>query len=176
MEFIKTTIDGAWLLEPEIFSDERGFFTRTFCKDEFEAHQMSPNIVQCSLSHNNLKGTFRGLHSQKSPHEEAKLVRCIRGKIYDIILDLRQNSPTYMKSYWIELSQENCLALYIPEGVYHGFQTLEDNSDIYYQMSQVYHPESASGVRYNDPQIDIKLPLDISIISERDRTYPDYKK
>ncbi|MHB8654740.1 MAG: dTDP-4-dehydrorhamnose 3,5-epimerase [Terriglobia bacterium] len=173
MIFTKTKLDGAWIIEPERVEDERGFFARTFCQKEFEAQGLNSQLVQCSISFNKKKGILRGMHSQARPYEEAKLVRCTRGAIYDVVLDVRPGSATYKEWVAVELTAENRLALYIGKGFAHGFQTLEPNTEVYYQMSEFYHPECARGVRWNDPACQIKWPLESVIISEKDRNYPD---
>lgn len=174
MIFVETTLKGAYLIEPERIEDDRGFFARTFCQKEFEVRGLNPNMLQCSISFNKMKGTLRGLHYQATPHEEAKLIRCTRGVIYDVIVDLRPESPTYRQWIAIELSQESRTAVYVPEGFAHGFQTLTDNAEVYYQISQFHHPEAARGVRWNDPAFGITWPVDQRIISSRDQEYLDF--
>ena len=147
MIFTETRLAGAYLIEPERIEDERGFFARTWCRDEFERHGLNPRLVQCNVSYNARRGTLRGMHYQAKPHEEAKLVRCTRGAIYDVIVDLRPDSPTYRQWVAAELTAENRRMLYIPEGFAHGFQTLADETEVFYQMSELFHPESARGVR-----------------------------
>jgi dTDP-4-dehydrorhamnose 3,5-epimerase len=141
--FIETKLKGAFIIKPERLEDERGFFARTFCREEFTVHSLNPNMVQCDISFNKRVGTLRGLHYQAAPHEEAKLVRCTRGALYDVIVDLRRESPTFMQWVSVELTADNHRMLYIPERLAHGFQTLEDDTEIFYQMSEFYHPESA---------------------------------
>ncbi|MGH9437794.1 MAG: dTDP-4-dehydrorhamnose 3,5-epimerase [Terriglobia bacterium] len=175
MTFTETKLKGAFIIEPELHEDERGFFARTFCQREFEAHGLNPRIVQCSVSFNKKRGTLRGIHYQAPPHAEAKSVRCIRGAIYDVIVDLRGESATFKEWTAVELSAGNGKVLYVPEGCGHGFQTLEDNSEVSYQMSEFYDPGCARGVRWNDPAIGVEWPItDGIIISERDSHYPDY--
>lgn len=174
MNFIKTEIPGAYIIELERLSDHRGFFARSFCEEEFRAHGLNPSVAQCSLSFNPKKGTVRGLHSQKWPHEEAKLVRCTQGAVYDVILDLRPDSDTFLRHVAVELTAENHRMLYVPEGVYHGFMTMEDNSEVFYQMSTAFHGESAVGVRWNDPAFGIKWPGPMTCISEKDKNHPDF--
>lgn len=174
MIFTATNVAGVWIIDPEKRSDDRGFFSRTYCHEEFAAHGLNPAVVQCNISFNLHRGTLRGLHSQLPPWEEAKLVRCSRGAIYDLALDLRPGSPSYLKHAAATLTAENSRMLYVPEGVYHGFLTLGDNSEVHYQMSQYYHPECSVGVRWDDPAFGIELPEPVRIISERDRTFPDY--
>lgn len=172
--FVPTRLAGAFILEPEKQDDERGFFARTWCQREFEAHGLNPRLVQCSISFNKKKGTLRGLHFQAPPHEEAKLVRCTMGAIYDVILDLRGHSPTFKQHVAVVLSAENRRMLYVPEGLAHGFQTLEDHTEVFYQMSEFYVPGSAGGVRWDDPAFGIQWPAADRIISERDRSYPNF--
>ena len=173
VRFVRTELPGAWVIEPEFVSDERGAFARTWCRREFAEHGLNPALVQCNVSINRLKGTVRGMHFQRAPHAEAKLVRCTRGTILDVIVDLRGDSPTFRRWITCELSDENHRLLYIPEGLAHGFQTLTDHSEVHYQMSHEYHPDSAGGVRWNDPAINIQWPLAIASISDRDRSWPD---
>lgn len=174
MLFKETTLKDSYVIEPQIHKDQRGLFFRTFCEKEFESKNLSSHFPQCSISVNPLKGTIRGMHYQVTPYEEAKLVRCIKGSIYDVILDLRTDSPSYMKFFSIELSEYNNYALYIPKGFAHGFQTLEDNSILYYHISEFYNDNASKGIRYNDPIFNITWPLEISIISERDKNYEDF--
>lgn len=162
------------MIEPEKRADERGFFARTFCKREFELHGLNSQVAQCNTSFNKKKGILRGMHFQAAPFGEVKLVRCTAGAIYDVIIDLRPASRTFKGYFGAELSAENGTMLYIPEGFAHGFQTLRDGSEVFYQMSQVYSPEHARGVRWNDPAFGIDWPADERIIVERDRTYPDF--
>jgi dTDP-4-dehydrorhamnose 3,5-epimerase len=179
--FKETKLKGAYVIELEPVEDERGFFARSFCKQEFEKHSLKMNIVQCNISYNRKKGTLRGMHYQVAPHEEAKLVSCIRGTIYDVIIDLRPSSPTYCQWFAIELPAHcsrltaNYKMLYIPKGFAHGFQTLEDDTEVFYQMSEFYHSECAKGVRWDDPAFEIEWPFTPSIISEKDRSYPNFQ-
>ena len=167
---------GAFIIEPEKMEDERGFFARTWDQKEFGAHGLNPRLVQCNTSFNKRAGTLRGMHYQAAPHEEAKLVRCTRGAIYDVIVDLRASSPTFKQWTAVELTAYNRLMLYVPEGFAHGFQTLEDETEVFYQMSEFYHPESARGVRWNDPAFGIEWPVaEKCIISERDNSFEDFK-
>ena len=174
MIFKETKLKGTFVIEPERIEDERGFFARTFCRNEFEAHGLNPHLVQCSVSFNKKKGTLRGMHYQVSPHQETKLVRCTAGAIYDVMLDLRPISPTFRQWLSAELTGENQRMLYIPEGVAHGFQTLQDEAEVLYQMSEFFYPECARGVRWDDPKFGIEWPRAERIISERDRAYPDF--
>lgn len=181
MIFRETKLKGAFLIEPELREDERGFFARTFCSREFAAHNLNFNFVQCNVSFNKKKGTLRGMHYQVAPHEEAKLVRCTRGALYDVIIDLRQDSSTFKKWMAVELTSDNRHMLYIPEGFAHGFLTLTDNSEVFYQMSQSHVPDAARGVRWNDEAFKIEwLPADNGskenefVMSDKDRTYPAF--
>jgi dTDP-4-dehydrorhamnose 3,5-epimerase len=176
MIFTETKLKGAFVIEPEQLEDERGFFARTWCQREFTNHGLNPSIAQCSISFNRKRGTLRGMHYQIEPHAETKIVRCTQGTIYDVIIDLRQDSPTFTQWLGVELSAENRRMLYIPEGFAHGFQTLEDNTEIFYQISEFYAPECARGIRWNDPTFAIEWPDGEPIISERDRSYPDFSK
>ncbi len=158
----------------EKYVDRRGYFARTYCEQEFASHGLNSSFVQCNVSFNKLKGTLRGMHFQTAPYEEAKLIRCTRGAIYDVIIDLRLGSPTFKRHFTIALSAENGKMLYVPEGFAHGFQTLEDNTEVFYQMSQFYTADHARGVRWNDPAFGIEWPADERIILERDQSYPDF--
>jgi len=173
--FRETELPSAYIIEPQRFEDERGFFARTWCRKEFSSHGLNPKIAQISLSYSPLKGTLRGMHYQAKPHQEAKLIRCTRGAIFDVIIDLRKTSPTYLKHIAVELNSENRLMLYAPEGFAHGFLTLQDGTEVLYQMSEFYHPESQRGVRWDDPAFQIRWPFRPTVISERDATYPDYE-
>ena len=171
MIFTETKLAGSFLVELEQIEDERGFFARSWCAEEFKKRGLNPNLVQCNISHNKLAGTFRGMHYQAEPHPEAKLVRCTRGKIFDVIVDIRPSSTTFKQWVGVELSAENRRALYIPEGMAHGFLTLIENTEVMYQMSEYYHPECSRGIRWNDPAFEIRWPEDIKIISDRDKRY-----
>jgi dTDP-4-dehydrorhamnose 3,5-epimerase len=173
MVFTESKLQGVFIVAPERREDSRGFFARTFCRQEFEAAGLNSNIVQCSVSFNREKGTLRGLHYQDSPHAEVKLVRCTRGVVYDVVVDLRPQSPTFREWIGVGLDLENRLSVYIPKGCAHGFLTLEDSSEVTYQMSEFYHQESARGVRWNDPAFQIDWPGEVNVISERDSSYPD---
>jgi dTDP-4-dehydrorhamnose 3,5-epimerase len=174
VKFTETRLKGATIIDIEPIEDERGFFARSWCREEFEAHGLNPVLVQCSISFNRRKGTLRGMHYQAKPHEEAKLVRCTRGAIYDVILDLRPGSATSGQWVSVELSAENRQSLYVPEGFAHGFQTLADNTEVFYQISAVYVPESARAIRWNDPAFQIAWPLPITAISGKDQSYPNF--
>lgn len=174
MRFISTPIPGAWLIEIEPVEDERGFFARTFCAQQLAAHGLEGRMVQQSIAFNKRKGTLRGMHYQAPPYEETKLVRVTKGCIYDVILDLRKDSSSYLSWYAVELSADNHRTLYVPKGVAHGYQTLEDNTEVFYQMDQSYVPSHACGVRWNDPMFNIEWPIRDPIISARDASFPDY--
>jgi dTDP-4-dehydrorhamnose 3,5-epimerase len=173
MNFIETGIPGAYVIAPEAKADSRGSFARTWCAYEFESMGLNPRLVQCSTSINLRAGTLRGLHYQTRPHLEAKLVRCTRGRAFDVVVDLRPGSPTFGRWYGEEISARNGRMMYVPEGVAHGFQTIEDETEIFYQISTYYAPEFAAGVRWNDPEIGIDWPLPAApIISDRDAKLP----
>lgn len=175
MKFTETCLTGAFLIELEKLADERGFFARSWCQKEFAAHGLNPNLVQCNISFNKKKGTLRGMHYQKKPHEEAKLVRCTMGAIFDVIIDLRSDSPSFKQWTGIELTADSRQMLYVPEGFAHGFLTLSDDSEVFYQMSEFYHPECAAGVCWNDPVFGITWPDAVNSISEHDCTYPEFR-
>lgn len=174
MIFTQTRLNGAFIIEPEKIHDERGFFARTWCKREFIARGLHPDLVQCNISFNIKKGTLRGMHHQVAPHEEVKLVRCTAGAIYDVIIDLRPTSPTFKAWLAVELTAQNRKMLYIPRGFSHGFLTLKDDTEVFYQMSEFYAPECARGIRWNDPAFNIEWPIEITVISEKDSQYPDF--
>ena len=174
MKFVETELKGAFIIEPEILEDERGFFARTWCRKEFEQYGLNPKMAQCNISFNRNKGTLRGMHYQAPPFEEAKLVRCTMGAVHDVIIDLRPNSKTFMQWIDVELSAENRRMIYIPEGFAHGFLTLENDTEVFYQMSEFYAPEYARGVRWNDPKFSVQWPDDVRIISEKDKNFKDF--
>jgi dTDP-4-dehydrorhamnose 3,5-epimerase len=174
MHFIPVSLLGAYVIEPDALEDDRGFFARTWCQQEFDKKGLDPHLVQCNISFNKKRGTLRGMHCQVSPFAETKLVRCTQGAIYDVIVDLRPESQTYLQWTAIELTAENRKALYVPKGFAHGFQTLEDSSEVFYQMSEFYAPDYARGFRWNDPQFNINWPEPVSMISERDQAYEKY--
>lgn len=176
MIFTETKLKGAFIIEPEWLEDERGFFARTWCRQEFKTNGLNPNLVQCNISFNKKKGTLRGMHYQAAPYQEAKLVRCTAGAIYDVIIDLRPASLTFKQWVAIKLTAENRKMLYIPEDFAHGFQTLADNTEIFYQMSQFYHPEAARGVRWDDPAFGVEWPVTVQgrIISAKDQAYVNF--
>jgi dTDP-4-dehydrorhamnose 3,5-epimerase len=172
--FTETKIAGAFIIEIEKKADQRGFFSRTWDVDICEAHGLNPRIVQANTSFTSQKGTIRGLHYQGAPYQEAKTLRCIRGRIFDVIIDLRPKSPTYLQWFGLELSAIEHKILYVPENIAHGFQTLEDNAEVTYQASQYYTPEAERGIRFNDPTINIKWPKPVSAISDKDRNWGDF--
>jgi dTDP-4-dehydrorhamnose 3,5-epimerase len=177
MTFSETPLRGAFVIDIESQPDERGFFARTWCAREFEAHGLETRFVQASLSFNRQPATLRGLHYQVAPHEEAKLIRCTTGAIFDVLVDLRPDSPTYTHHFSVVLSSANRRLLYVPRGLAHGFQTLEPNVEVEYQMSGFHHPECARGVRWNDPAFGIDWPLaERRIMLARDRSYPDFHR
>src|ERR1700686_570994 len=172
--FSETELPGAYVVELEKREDERGFFARTWCEREFLEHKLSPRTVQCNISFNKQKGTLRGMHYQVAPAAETKLVRCTQGAIYDVIIDLRQDSATFKRHLGVMLTAKNYKMLYVPEGFAHGFQALEENTEVFYQMSEYYSPQHARGVRWNDPAFGIDWPIGEPIMVERDRNYPDF--
>ncbi len=174
MIFQETKLKGAYIVDIERREDDRGFFARSWCRREFEAHGLNPRIAQCDVSFNARKGTLRGMHYQVKPFEEAKLVRCTMGSLCDVIVDLRPGSPTFKKHLGVVLTAENRTMLYVPEGFAHGFLTLEDETEVHYQISEFYAPDHARGFRWNDPAFGIAWPADVTVISERDRNYPDF--
>lgn len=174
MTFQKTGIEGAWLVQVEKQHDERGFFARTWCKREFSQLGLSDELVQCSIAHNRVKGTMRGMHFQREPYAECKLVRCTMGAVYDVIIDLRPASPTYKRHFGVELTAASCDALFVPRGCAHGYLTLADDAELFYQMSQFYSPAHAAGVRWNDPAFGVAWPAPVRVISRRDAEYPDF--
>jgi dTDP-4-dehydrorhamnose 3,5-epimerase len=174
MIFTETKLPGAYLIDVEKRGDHRGFFARAWCQQEFEEHDLVPRVVQANISFNKRKGTLRGMHYQVAPYAETKLVRCVRGALYDVIIDLRPDSPTYMQWLGVELTDENYRMLYVPEGFAHGFQTLMDNTEATYQVSQFYTPGAEGGVRYDDPAFGIEWPIDVQVISDKDGSWPNY--
>lgn len=171
MRFIPTKLEGVWVIEPQPHKDSRGLFARTYCAREFGEQGLADTFVQCNTSWNAGKGTVRGLHYQLPPSSEVKLVRCTAGALWDVIVDLRPNSPTYFQHAGIELTATNRLALYVPEMFAHGFQTLEEGTEVFYQMSEFYAPKLARGIRYDDPKLGIQWPLPITSISDHDLSW-----
>jgi dTDP-4-dehydrorhamnose 3,5-epimerase len=174
--FSEASVDGALIVDVERHDDERGYFARTWCAQEFADNGLNPGLSQASVSFSRRRGTLRGLHYQAPPHAEDKLVRCPRGAIYDVVLDLRPGSPTYLRHFGLALDEETHRALYVPKGCAHGFQTLTEDTLVFYQMSEPHAPESARGVRWDDPAFGIEWPLPDPILKERDATYPDYRR
>ena len=180
MIFNETRLKGVYLIELEHLEDARGFFARTFCREEFEKHGLNPCVAQCNVSFNRRSGTLRGMHYQVPPYSEAKLITCLAGTIYDVIIDLRHDSPTYRAWEAFELCARrpqitpHSPMLYVPEGFAHGFQTLEDDTEVFYQMSTFYHPPSARGLRWNDPTFNIQWPDAERTMSEQDRNFPNF--
>jgi dTDP-4-dehydrorhamnose 3,5-epimerase len=175
MIFRETELRGAFLVEPEMLEDNRGFFARAWCKREFERHGLVGTLAQSNISFNRKAGTLRGMHYQLAPHEEVKLVRCTKGAIYDVIIDLRRQSPTYLEWFAVELTADNYKMVYVPKGFAHGYQTQLDNTEVFYQVSDFYTPAAEQGVRYDDPIFEIRWPMDVQAISDKDRNLPDYR-
>ena len=172
MRFTPLELDGAFIVDLDRIEDERGFFARSWCADEFQSRGLDPRTVQCNVSFNRKRGTLRGMHYQNPPHEEAKLVRCTQGAVYDVVVDIRADSPTYRQWVGVELTARNYRALYVPIGFAHGFQTLADDSEVFYQMAEAYHPESAAGFRHDDPAVGITWPVDLKTVSDKDLALP----
>jgi dTDP-4-dehydrorhamnose 3,5-epimerase len=175
MIYLETKLPGAYEIRLAPINEERGFFARSWCQKEFESHGLNPRLVQCNVSVTLRKGTLRGMHFQAAPSAEAKLVRCTRGAIYDVVLDLRPQSPAFKNWITVVLTAEKRNMIYVPEGCGHGFLTLEDDVEVFYQMSEFYNAEAARGVRWDDPAFQITWPAKVEVISERDRTYPDFE-
>lgn len=176
LRFTETKLKGAYVIELEKLGDDRGFFTRTWDKKIFQERGLNSDLAQMSFSYSKRKGTLRGMHFQVNPFEETKIVRCLRGKIFDVIIDLREKSETYKEWISFELDDENRKMVYIPEGFAHGFQTLEDNTEVFYQMSNWFSPEHAKGIRWDDKEFDIKWPIQNVIISDKDKMYEEFAK
>lgn len=174
MIFSELKLRGAYIIDIERLEDERGFFARSWCQREFEEHGLNPRLAQCNISFNSKEGTLRGMHYQARPFEEAKLVRCTMGSVYDVIVDLRPDSTSFKQHIGVALTTDNRKMLYVPEGFAHGFLTLESNTEVFYQMSEFYAPDHARGFRWNDPAFAIRWPGEIRTISDRDRKYPDF--
>ena len=174
MIFRETKLRGSFIIELEKLEDQRGFFARGWCKKEFESHGIETSLVQANISMNKERGTLRGMHHQISPYIETKLVRCTRGSVYDVIVDLRQDSSTYKQWLGVKLTSDNYRMLYVPKGFAHGYQTLEDNTELFYHVSEFYTPTAERGVRYNDSAFAISWPLEVQVISDKDKSWPDY--
>jgi dTDP-4-dehydrorhamnose 3,5-epimerase len=175
MKFRETAVAGVYEIDLEERTDERGFFARSWCQEEFAKHNLNTRIAQCNISFNARRGTLRGLHYQDKPFPEAKVVRCTRGAIFDVAVDLRRESSTFCKWVGVELTSDNRKSLYIPEGCAHGFLALSEDSEIFYLMSEFYHADLSRGVRWNDPAFGVVWPARVEVISDRDQTYPDFK-
>ncbi|MFC2085950.1 dTDP-4-dehydrorhamnose 3,5-epimerase [Bacteroidota bacterium] len=175
MIFTETKLSGAFIIDVEKRGDNRGFFARVFCRSEFEAHGLNAFVAQANTSYSKYQGTLRGMHFQRAPHEEAKLVRCTRGALHDVIIDLRPDSPTFQQWIGVDLTSENHRMLYVPEGFGHGFQTLVDDTEVTYLVSEFYAPQVEGGVRYNDPAFGIDWPGEVTVISDKDRNWPDFE-
>jgi dTDP-4-dehydrorhamnose 3,5-epimerase len=174
MIFTETKLKGAFILEVKKIEDERGFFGRSWCKKELEDHGLKANVVQANVSYNKVKGTLRGMHFQKPPYQETKLVRCTRGAIYDVIIDLRPDSPTYKQYIGVELTEDNYRMLFVPEDFAHGFITLQDTTEVTYQVTQNYTPGAEGGIRWNDPAFNIEWPMEPVVVSGKDQVHPDF--
>lgn len=175
MIFSETKLKGAFTLELKKIEDERGFFARSYCQKEMEAHGLTAQVVQANVSFNPKKGTLRGMHYQVAPHEESKLVRCTRGAIFDVIIDLRPDSPTYKQWFGVELTANNYKMMFVPEGFAHGYLTLENHTEVTYQVSQFYAPGAEQGIRWDDPAFNIQWSIEPELISEKDKAHPDFK-
>jgi dTDP-4-dehydrorhamnose 3,5-epimerase len=173
MIFTESPLPGVYLIELERLADERGFFTRSYCAEEFADRGLGPELRQCSVSYNARAGTLRGMHYQSAPHEEHKLVRCTAGAVFDVVVDIRESSPTYRRWFGAELTAVNRLSLFIPPGFAHGFVSLADHAELYYMISAAHAPQSSRGFRWNDPAFAIEWPLTPTVISARDASYPD---
>jgi len=171
MIFTETKLKGAFIIDLELREDQRGAFARTFCANEFEAHGLKPTVAQCNLSFNHKAGTLRGMHYQVPPAAETKLVRCTQGAIYDVIIDMRPNSPTFMQHIGVELTAENRRSLYVPEMFAHGYQSLTDGAEVVYQVGEFYTPGYERGLRYDEPALGIEWPLPVTVISEKDAAW-----
>jgi len=175
MIFRETRLKGAFVVEMERREDHRGYFARTWCAEEFRSHGLNISMVQANTAHSKVRGTLRGMHMQKAPYGEAKLIRCIRGAIYDVMLDVRPDSATFKEWVSVELDEKSNLMLFVPEGFAHGYQALRDDTEVFYLVSQFYSPECETGVRYDDPAFRIQWPIrDVALISEKDRSWPDF--
>jgi dTDP-4-dehydrorhamnose 3,5-epimerase len=173
--FVETELPGAFVVELERREDERGFFARAWCRREFEQHGLAGRLLQCNISFNERAGTLRGMHYQVAPNAEAKFIRCTRGEVYDVIVDLRPSSPTFKRWFGVELTAANGRALYVPEGFAHGYQTVVDETETFYQVSELYTPSAERGVRWDDPAFRIEWPeVEQRVISEKDRSWPDF--
>jgi dTDP-4-dehydrorhamnose 3,5-epimerase len=175
MRYENTHINGVVLITPEQIADERGFFARTWGQDDFEAHGLNTRVVQRNLSYNRVVGTLRGMHFQHAPHAENKLVSCVTGAVFDVAIDIRLESPTFGQWFGVELRADTGTMLYVPEGCAHGYVSLEPDSTVEYLISEFYHPDSAEGVRWNDPFFAVRWPVEPTVMNDRDRSWPDFK-
>lgn len=175
MKFQETKLAGAYIVNLNLLQDDRGFFSRMFCREEFQQHGLVPDVMQGNMSWNKTRGTLRGMHYQHDPYQETKFIRCTRGAIYDVIIDLRKDSTTYQEWIGVELTADNRTALFVPKDFAHGFITLEDNTEVFYLVSQSYQPGSEGGIRWDDPRFNIEWPLTPTCISPKDAAWPDYK-
>lgn len=175
MIFLETELPGAFAIDLERRDDERGFFARAWCEEEFRDNGLSTRVVQCNVAFNHTRGTLRGMHFQEAPHAEVKVIRCTRGGIFDVIIDLRPESETFTRWIGVELTDDNRRMLYVPAGFAHGYQTLEDDTETFYQVSEFYAPHAEGGVRWNDPAFGIDWPLEVTIVSEKDTRWPDFQ-
>lgn len=175
MKITTTSLNGAYIITPEKIADERGFFARAFCRRELEKIGLIPDFVQCNISFNIRKGTLRGMHFQKRPYGEVKIIRCTRGAVFDVVIDLRPDSATYLKWFGATLTHDNRKMIYAPKGFAHGYLTLKDYSEVFYQVSEFYSPDHESGVRWDDPAFNITWPEPVTLVSQKDSSYPDYK-
>lgn len=175
MKFAETPVRGVWIIDLELRQDERGFFARSFCRREFAERGIDFDIVQCNVSHSGRRGTLRGMHWQRRPHEEAKIVRVVRGAVWDVALDLRADSPTYKRHVGVELTAESRRMIHVPQGCAHGFLTLADDTEVEYLMSEYFVADAARGLRWDDPAFGLAWPEAVRVISARDRSYPDYE-
>lgn len=175
MIFKTTKLDGAYIIEPERLSDDRGFFARVWCQDEFAKHGLETTMLQSNISYNRRRGTLRGMHFQRPPHAEVKIVRCTAGAVYDVIIDLRQGSPTFTEWIGVDLSAENRRMLYVPHGFAHGYITRTDDAEVLYQVSASYAPEAEGGVRYDDPAFGIEWPVSVEMLSDKDASWSDFQ-
>lgn len=174
MEFKNTNIDGLYVVDLNKIEDERGFFARAFCSEEFDALGLNSNVLQANISFNKLAGTLRGMHYQKSPYQESKFIRCLKGSIYDVVIDLRKNSSTYLQSFGIELNDKNRTALFVPKDFAHGFITIEDSTEVLYLVSQNYIPGAEKGIRWDDPKFSINWKVKPTIVSSKDASWCDF--
>lgn len=175
MIFTETNLKGAFVVEIKQLSDDRGFFGRSWCKREMEEHGLKGNVVQANTSFSKKKGTIRGFHFQKHPHEETKLIRCTKGAIYDVIIDLREESPTYLQWIGVELTEDNYKMVYVPENFAHAFITLTDNCEVYYLVTNPYTPNAEGGIRFDDPLFNVQWPVPVEVVSDKDKSFPDFR-